>query len=124
MKFIVAPILILLILSQLCSTWLTLASFTLNRDYIARNLCENRTRPVLKCKGKCVLMKKLKQEDQEERASLPFTIDFSSVVVSSKSFYPNYEYNEEQKRIGIVACPVVTGKPIDRSFAIFHPPAA
>ena len=61
MKFIAAPILILLLVTQTFSKWVVVISFNLNRDYIAKNLCENRYRPVLKCNGNCVLMKKMKQ---------------------------------------------------------------
>lgn len=43
-------------------------SFELNRDFIAKNLCENRNRPQLNCDGKCFLAKKLKaQQDREDR---------------------------------------------------------
>ena len=42
-------------------------SFKINQDYIAKNLCENRTKPVLKCNGKCQLVKKLKEAEKEEQ---------------------------------------------------------
>lgn len=42
-----------------------LAWFSLNRDYIANVLCENRERPELHCVGQCVLMKKLKKLEEE-----------------------------------------------------------
>lgn len=43
-------------------------SFELNRDFIAKNLCQNRNRPQLNCNGKCYLAKKLKaQHDREDR---------------------------------------------------------
>lgn len=45
---------------------LIMAAFYANRDYIAKNLCENRSRPELKCGGQCVLMKKLKKEQEKE----------------------------------------------------------
>lgn len=46
---------------------MTIMSFELNRDYIIKNLCENRDRPQLHCDGKCYLAKKLKagQEQQD-----------------------------------------------------------
>jgi len=33
----------------------------MNKEYIAKNLCENRTRPEKKCCGKCYLRKQLKK---------------------------------------------------------------
>ena len=46
--------------------WGTIAYFHLNRDYIARVLCENRDKPLLHCDGKCYLAKKLKQQQDKQ----------------------------------------------------------
>lgn len=48
------------------SPWGTVAYFHINRDYIAKILCENRTRPQLNCNGKCYLAKKLKQQQDKK----------------------------------------------------------
>ena len=46
----------------------TIAYFNLNRDYIARVLCENRDRPELHCNGQCYLAKRLKaQQDKQNK---------------------------------------------------------
>lgn len=122
-KFIAVPILILLLSAQTFSKWFVVISFNLNRDYIAKNLCENRNRPVLKCNGNCVLMKKMKQEEkQEQNTPGPVKIELASVVLSSRSFFATADH--------LVLSPVVSyalagnsGKPVDRSAAIFHPPS-
>ena len=44
-----------------------IGDFILNQDFIAKNLCENIDKPVLKCNGKCHLKKEL--EKDEERKS-------------------------------------------------------
>lgn len=45
-----------------------MVSFKMNQDYIATTLCENKDRPQMHCNGRCVLMKKLKQaEDNEQK---------------------------------------------------------
>lgn len=41
--------------------------FLINQDYIARNLCENKDKPVLKCNGKCQLAKELAKEEKKEK---------------------------------------------------------
>jgi hypothetical protein len=66
MKFIAIPILILLILSQTFSKWMLIADYSINRDYIAKNLCENKSRPALRCNGKCQLMKKMAAEENAD----------------------------------------------------------
>lgn len=42
-------------------------NFALNRQYIANNLCENRSKPLMNCKGKCYLKKQLQKEEQESK---------------------------------------------------------
>ena len=69
----IAILLIVCVQSANFSRLFIFAGFELNRNYIAKNLCENRNRPWLHCNGKCFLMKKLKQalekEKSEERES-------------------------------------------------------
>lgn len=43
--------------------------FNLNREYIARSLCENRNKPSKKCNGKCYLKKQLRKVDDTEHGS-------------------------------------------------------
>jgi hypothetical protein len=50
------------------SSWGTIAYYQLNRDYIARVLCENRDKPQLHCDGQCYLAKRLKaQQDRQDK---------------------------------------------------------
>ena len=41
------------------------AWYQINKDYIAKNLCENKDKPQLKCCGKCYLKKKLNAVDDK-----------------------------------------------------------
>jgi len=123
MKFIAIPILILLLMAQAFSKWFVVISFNLNRDYIAKNLCENRYRPVLNCNGNCVLMKRMKQEEkQEQDAPAPVKIEITSVVLSSRSFFATAE---SPIFISTMQYIIVnnSGKPVDRAADIFHPPS-
>jgi len=124
MKFVAVPILILLVMSQTFSHWFMIMSFKLNQDYIAKNLCENRNRPKLKCKGNCVLMKKLEQQEKKEQNS-PVTLKFetSAFVISSRSFFASLDF--ASAFIPKSYLPLFnTGKPVGRILPIFHPPAA
>jgi hypothetical protein len=38
-----------------------IVDYALNKEYIAKNLCENRNKPKMNCNGKCHLMKQLKK---------------------------------------------------------------
>lgn len=48
------------------SPWGTIAYYQLNKDYIARVLCDNRSRPELHCDGQCYLAKKLKAQQEKQ----------------------------------------------------------
>lgn len=42
------------------------ATYFLNYEYIATELCENKDRPELKCNGQCYLMKSLAEAAEKE----------------------------------------------------------
>ena len=90
-------ILILSLLLQLFSREVIVMSFQLNRDYIAKTLCENRNRPQLHCNGKCYLAKRLRarqaREDQEttERVQhMPVIALFCTDLFSFRFAPPSY----------------------------------
>jgi hypothetical protein len=72
-KILVILLTLLIFIQPLSKVWI-FVSFKINQDYIAKNLCENRAKPILKCNGKCQLMKKLKQAEKEEEKQIPQTI--------------------------------------------------
>jgi hypothetical protein len=54
------------ILLQTFSQAVIVAQYYANKDYIAKNLCENRDKPQLHCEGKCCLKKRLAKESKEQ----------------------------------------------------------
>jgi hypothetical protein len=81
LKQVTTYILALLIFLQPFSKIWIYVSFKINQEYIAKNLCENRAKPVMKCNGKCQLMKKLKQADKDEQKQAPQTLKDKSEVL-------------------------------------------
>ena len=65
LKKIVAILAFAGILLQTFSQVLIVAQFHANKNYIAKNLCENRDKPMMHCNGKCCLKKKLAKEGKE-----------------------------------------------------------
>ena len=123
MKFIAIPILILLLLTQTLSSWMVVAAFNLNREYITKNLCENRYTPQLNCQGNCVLMKKLKEkEKQEQSAPESVKLEITSLVLSSKSFFATLE-TPPAASLTEYGNAANSGKPVDRVSNFFHPPS-
>ena len=65
LKYIITILLIVTIAIQTFSKWFLILQYEIHKDYIANNLCVNRSKPSSCCKGKCFLQKKLfADEDQ------------------------------------------------------------
>ncbi|MFZ4545431.1 MAG: hypothetical protein ACOYOA_15365, partial [Saprospiraceae bacterium] len=69
LRFVIFTLLFAIIL-QVCGRSWIVVYYECNKDYIAKNLCENRDRPDLKCHGKCKLMKLMEKERQKEKFPL------------------------------------------------------
>lgn len=67
LKKVTAFILLLAFFAMTFSQVIILTSFVVNRNYIAKYLCENRSRPVMRCGGKCCLAKKLRNEQKKDQ---------------------------------------------------------
>jgi hypothetical protein len=71
-KVFTSIFLLIAIFSQTFSAYLIQADFSLNRDFIAKVLCVNKEKPAMKCNGKCYLVKKLnEQQNQESPNTVP-----------------------------------------------------
>ncbi|REA60144.1 hypothetical protein DSL64_15840 [Dyadobacter luteus] len=66
MRSFIAYLLLFAVMLPTLSPWGTIAYFNVNRAYIAKTLCENRSRPELKCNGKCYLAKILKKQEAKK----------------------------------------------------------
>jgi len=120
-KKLFAIIVFTAVLMQTFSTVMIMAAFYANREYIANNLCENRDKPEMQCKGKCSLNKQLAKE-AEHQAPVPqnvhkeelllyyegstFTISYGQQPAEECKQFP--AYNELHT--------------IDLPGTIFHPP--
>lgn len=97
-----------------------MADYELNKGFIAKNLCENRTRPWLHCNGQCQLMKKLKQEEKKDQTNPNRKQENNSEVYPFKSFI-EYNLNRPVKRVAIFFHHIIL-KPVDKAIPIYHPP--
>lgn len=60
-------IIIIVVLSILLKPILPVVDYIINYDYISKVLCENKTKPELKCNGKCHLIKELAKVADNEK---------------------------------------------------------
>lgn len=68
MRLFILYLLLIATVLPTVSSWGIIAHYQLNKEYIARVLCENRDRPELHCDGNCYLAKRLKaQQDKQDK---------------------------------------------------------
>lgn len=100
MRFIVVPIFIFLIMSQVFSKWILVAEYNINRSYIAKTLCENRNRPQLHCNGKCRLMKKMVEDEGQSSNSGPVKLNWETALfIDDHPEYSNKSLSGASERI-------------------------
>lgn len=119
---IVAILLLITVISSNFSRFYVYAGFELNKAYIAKELCENRSRPAMHCNGKCYLMKKLraaeeKEKEQESKGNSnrleisffqePFNLSFGQPAIAgcNSSHVPFYSYLYTSQHIDSVFRP-------------------
>ncbi len=75
------------------------------------------------CDGKCLLMKKIREHEQNEQQQAPeMKLGSKLEVLSSKSFFatqPVFTFTPPHHSPAAFDM----GMPVDRSFPVFHPPA-
>jgi hypothetical protein len=73
-KYLSVIVLILISYTEI-KTFLVTIDYFINYNYIAKNLCENKDKPKLKCNGKCHLKKELKkvEESKQTNKKIPVT---------------------------------------------------
>jgi hypothetical protein len=116
------PVTFLLLFSLLtanCSSLFVYIGFEFNKQLIATEFCVNKDKPEMHCKGKCYLMKKLKQaqdkEQKQERQSLKTPIH--DALINNPIRFERYAFAEVLLHI-----PFSTGMPQSIKNSIFHPP--
>src|SRR5277367_1944336 len=57
------------VMAQSLSKWAIYFSYQINKDYISKNLCENRMKPGCCCHGKCYLAKQLAKDQNNQQSA-------------------------------------------------------
>jgi hypothetical protein len=113
-----------LLLATLASTFskaVIVADFYANQDYIAKNLCVNRNKPMMNCRGRCQLCKRLAHEENQDKSNPDRKPENRNEIV----------FFEDLSHFVIPPIPsglttayplMIAHAPIDRAFPFFHPP--
>lgn len=125
MRHFSAIILIIALIAQNYNRYIVVLNYELNKEYIAKNLCENRNKPKCCCAGKCFLKKQLAKTDKEQE--LPGSN--SNKSINEIIFFAEqtaYSFNVPvqtlpQQKLSVNNTPFITQ---DHYGAVFHPPQA
>jgi len=83
-------IIIVAMLLQVSRKTIVTIQWSINQDYIAKNLCINKNKPALKCDGKCHLRKELKKTEETNENNGKSTVPSfqDDLVLFNNSFVP------------------------------------
>lgn len=117
--FIAGTFLLLFFLPSIANLIL-LVDFEINRAYIAKELCENKSRPEKHCAGKCYLKKNLEKENTQKQTPLRQLKD----DLFNKFFFdhPGYEPLIISEKTNTYN-PLKTKTSAGNLSGVFHPPA-
>jgi hypothetical protein len=99
-----------------------MANYEINKDYISKNLCENKAKPMMHCNGKCHLHKQLAQQEKKEN-SLPYQNLKDKFELQYFSKTVQFKYNEStlKQEPNFVYSSFLS---LLSETSIFHPPQA
>ena len=124
MKKAIAIIVFLSLFAQCIVQLGILGYYELNKDYIAKNLCENRDKPQMKCCGKCYLHKQLKKaEGNSSSKNLPDKTEKSEVVAYILPVVPSFSLINYHPFISVQNPVSQHLHGADIALAVFHPPS-
>ncbi len=118
-RSLIAYLLIFTILAGNSTLFIIYAGFKVNQGYIASVLCENRDKPVLKCEGKCVLSKKIKQAKEKEKSQ---ERDSQKSRFLDAFVHEKITFNFPLKLIDVYYSIVLRSALPRHSSDLFHPP--
>jgi hypothetical protein len=120
MRKIIAIVVLFAMLSQLFSSVMIIANYVANKEYISKNLCENRTKPKMHCNGKCHLMKQLQKDSKKEKSPLTTAKFKTSIQFVEEEFVFSFMNNS----VGTISyVNFIVGFPVSKSSSVFHPPS-
>ena len=112
-------ILLLAFVAQTFSKTFIVAGYYANTAAYAKN-CENKAKPKMNCNGKCQVMKKLQQEEKQDKQNPDRKTDNKEEVLSSKTFFTTLHCSIPAIK---TLYPLLDGsKAAEMPRSIFHPP--
>lgn len=118
-------IIIIVILALFLKPIFPVIEYAMNYDYISKVLCINKAKPLLKCNGKCHLMKELakaaesekplssdKKDNSKQEVEVLFFQDIKSLIVEQIYFQNKTSINDNYSNLYFYL----------NGCSVFHPP--
>ncbi len=99
------------------------AQYYANKDFIAKNLCENRSKPKLHCDGKCCLKKKLAKEGKEQAPGQRNQKEEQNITL----FYSSERFVMKEYHVAVTPIKYFNFNELETIAyhgSVFHPPSA
>jgi hypothetical protein len=119
-KQVVILALICGIFTQSIGKLVLLSNYLINKEFIIFNYCENKSKPKLKCNGKCHLTKQLKEQEKQESSSKN-----NAKCIDETQFCSEYDYAISPRVVYVSISEnwtYLNGETKNESSSIFHPP--
>lgn len=99
LKRILSIVLVIVIIGQTLINIGLGVYYNLNKEYISKQLCENRNNPAIHCNGHCYLTKQLKKAEEGEGKTAQIMKERDEVMVSECNshvlvYFPIYSHLE------------------------------
>jgi hypothetical protein len=120
-KIVWSHIVAAVIFAQTFQQAFTVLGFYANQSFIASKFCENKYKPMLHCNGKCILARKLRQEEKKDQQNPErklenrlevFCCSHIAIAIPAYSVSRVYDSNYPDAKLTVL------------SSSIFHPPSA
>lgn len=89
LKQVIAFLFFIAFATQTFGQAIIVSNFYLNQNYIAKKLCENKDKPLMKCCGKCQLSKRLNKQEKQDQQN-PERKNNKNEIFSSTSYFPDF----------------------------------
>ena len=120
-KKVITSVLLIAFAIHTFSRVMIVFDFYANQQAIAATLCENKDKPVMKCNGKCQLSKRLMSQEKKDQQNPERKAENKQEDISSRSFYSSLSAIGSSNTV-LWQKSRDYGKPVHRSFSVFHPP--
>ncbi|GAB3960355.1 hypothetical protein GCM10028805_57810 [Spirosoma harenae] len=123
MRTFILYLLLVATLLPTISSWGIIAHYQLNKESIARILCQNRNRPELHCDGSCYLARRLKsQQDKQDQETINRVVNSPVVQLFCTDCSMFTCEPHEVDRVGIHSYTYLLLAYSTLLPAVFHPP--